>query len=128
MNELAVAAAIACCAAAGLYLALSRDLMNVVVGLLAIGAAANLFVFAAGRLGPALAPLVPEGRVAVPGAVANPLPQALVLTAIVIGFALACFAMALVLGLRQRARTTDVRQLRATEPEPNSGGDPGELP
>ena len=49
---------------------------------------------------------------------ANPLPQALVLTAIVIGFALLCFALVLVMQLVRRVGTDDALALRWVEPEP----------
>jgi multicomponent Na+:H+ antiporter subunit C len=50
------------------------------------------------------------------GSAANPLPQALVLTAIVIGFALVCFSLALVLRLIQRTGIDDALALRQAEP------------
>jgi multicomponent Na+:H+ antiporter subunit D len=84
--------------AAGAYLALSRDLFRVVVGLSVIGAALNLLVFASGRLDFAAPPIVVAGTQLLANA-ANPLPQALVLTAIVIGFALLCFSLVLVAAL-----------------------------
>ena len=97
MIEWALAASVVVVAAAGLYLASARDLVSIVVGLALLGSAVNLFVFAAGRLGEAAPPLVAPGAAAPLAAVANPVPQALVLTAIVIGFAFACFGIALAL-------------------------------
>jgi multicomponent Na+:H+ antiporter subunit C len=102
--------------AAGAYLVSSRDAVRVVAGLGLLGLAANLLVFGAGRPGPAAPPILPEGAQALSGA-ANPLPQALVLTAIVIGFAATCFACALFLRVREEWRTEDVDALRAAEPE-----------
>lgn len=78
---------------AGLYLALSRDVLRCVVGLALLGSAVNLLLLAAGRLGSAQ-PAVIEAGGRVLQEAANPLPQALVLTAIVIGFALFVFALA----------------------------------
>jgi multicomponent Na+:H+ antiporter subunit C len=104
-------------ASAGAYLALSRDVFRCVLGLAILGAAANLVLFAAGRLGSALPAVVPLGGEALEVA-ANPLPQALVLTAIVIGFALVCFSLALVLRLIQRTGIDDAQQLRQAEPLP----------
>ncbi|NIC40692.1 sodium:proton antiporter [Aquabacterium sp. A08] len=103
--------------AAGVYLALSRDAFRTVLGLAVLGAAANLVLFAAGRLGSAAPAVVPLGETALRDA-ANPLPQALVLTAIVIGFALVCFSLALVLRLIQRSGTDDALALRQAEPLP----------
>lgn len=101
--------------AAGVYLTLSRDLFRMVVGLSVIGAALNLLVFASGRLDSAAPPIVVAGTQVLANA-ANPLPQALVLTAIVIGFALLCFSLVLVVRLMRAADTDDVHRLRAAEP------------
>lgn len=131
IGEILLALAIACVAGVGLWLALGRDLIGIVVGLALIGTAANLFLFAAGRVVAHLPPLVPEGASTISGMVANPLPQALVLTAIVIGFALACFAIALVLALARRAaagRALDADKLRHMAPPAGSDGEPGRLP
>ena len=102
---------------AGLYLAQSRDVLRVVIGLVLLGNAVNLLLLAAGRLASAQPAVVPAGLTALSGA-ANPLPQALVLTAIVIGFALACFALVLVMQLVRELGTDDALALRLTEPEP----------
>jgi multicomponent Na+:H+ antiporter subunit C len=102
----------------GIYLALSRDVVRCVLGLAVLGSAANLVLFAAGRIGPAQPAVVPLGEEALAVA-ANPLPQALVLTAIVIGFALVCFSLVLVLRLIREARTDDAAALRLAEPLPD---------
>ena len=106
--------------AAGVYLALSRDLFRMVVGLSVIGAALNLLVFASGRLDSAAPPIVVEGTQILTNA-ANPLPQALVLTAIVIGFALLCFSLVLVVRLMRAADSDDAHRLRAAEPPHDAG-------
>lgn len=100
----------------GLYLALSRDVLRCVVGLALLGSAVNLLLLAAGRLGPHQPAVIPAGEQALEAAAANPLPQALVLTAIVIGFALMCFALVLVMQLVRRAGTDDALALRWVEP------------
>ncbi|MFN3888461.1 MAG: NADH-quinone oxidoreductase subunit K [Aquabacterium sp.] len=101
--------------ATGLYLALSRDVLRCVVGLALLGSAINLLWLAAGRLGPERPAIIEVGQQALQEA-ANPLPQALVLTAIVIGFALMCFALVLVMQLVRRVGTDDALALRLTEP------------
>ena len=128
MIEWALAASVIVVAAAGLYLASSRDLVSIVVGLALLGSAINLFVFAAGRLGQAVPPFIPAGATAPLAAVANPVPQALVLTAIVIGFAFACFGIALALALAARDSRADADALEQAEPPPRPDGSPGELP
>ncbi len=80
--------------AAGAYLMMSGRTLPYLFGLTMISNAANLLIFAAGRLTFGKPPLVPEGAVTVTRA-ANALPQALILTAIVIGFGLLVFALAL---------------------------------
>ena len=82
-------------AAAGTYLLLWRSLLRMLFGVILLSNAANLVLLVAGRTMRAAPPIVPEGMAAPAAAVANPLPQALVLTAIVIGFGLAAFAFVL---------------------------------
>lgn len=112
----AVACALWVTLAAGLYLALSRDVLRCVVGLALLGSAVNLLLLAAGRLRSARPAVVEAGGQLLQDA-ANPLPQALVLTAIVIGFALMCFALVLVKQLVRRTGTDDALALRLAEPE-----------
>jgi len=113
----ALALAVGIGAAAGVYLSLSRDLLRCVVGLSILGSAGNLLVFAAGRLSTAAPPIVLPGAAEL-GRAANPLPQALVLTAIVIGFALTCLSLVLVVRLVQVAKTDDADAVRFAEPPP----------
>jgi multicomponent Na+:H+ antiporter subunit C len=103
---------------AGLYLALSRDIFRCVIGLAILGAAANLVLYAAGRLGSTSPAVVPLGNQVLVDS-ANPLPQALVLTAIVIGFALVCYSLVLLLRLMRSAGTDDALELRHAEPRPD---------
>ena len=108
---------------AGVYLALSKDLFRCVLGLGLVGSGANLVVLASGRIELMNPAVVPLGETVLQNA-ANPLPQALVLTAIVIGFALLCYSLALALRLIQRANTDDAQQLRMAEPVPTDAVKP----
>ncbi len=109
--------AISLAVAAGVWLLLSRDIFRLVVGLAVLGSAANLAVFAAARPGSLVPPVIETGADRLSAAAANPLPQALVLTAIVIGFALLCFG--LVLGARLAGGGhDDPDRLPAAEPAP----------
>ena len=101
---------------AGIYLAMSRDVLRIVLGLALLGGGVNLLLFAAGRLGSAEPAVVPMGERVLAATAANPLPQALVLTAIVIGFALLCFSLVLVMRLINDTGTDDVLALRLAEP------------
>lgn len=96
--------------AAGVYLALSRDLFRMVVGLSVIGAALNLLVFASGRLDSAAPPIVVAGTQVLANA-ANPLPQALVLTAIVISMAGFSLVLGLLYVLSTRYHTADADEI-----------------
>ena len=71
----------------GLYMVLSRQLVRLLLGLSVLTTAVNLMLFLAGRIRSVQPPLIPEGTDRLQES-ADPLPQALVLTAIVIGFAL----------------------------------------
>ncbi len=89
--------------ACGVWLLLRARTFDVVLGLTLLGYGVNLFIFAMGRLKPGAAPFVDKGVVATLTTHADPLPQALVLTAIVIGFAMT--ALLLAIALRTRAET-----------------------
>lgn len=101
---------------AGVMLALSRDLFRRIVGLAVLGSAANLVVFMAARPGTLVPPLIEAGAGELAPAAADPLPQALVLTAIVIGFALLCFALVLGAWLVRQNGHDDSDRLLASEP------------
>ncbi len=91
--EFLVATGIGWVVAIGIYLLLRGRSFTVVLGLSLIGYAVNVFIFAMGRLWSGAPPiLAPDGS-----AYADPLPQALVLTAIVIGFATTGFVIELAL-------------------------------
>ncbi len=78
------------------YMFLARDLPRVLIGFVLLGTAANLTILASGRVGSIIPPLVEAGATALPANASNPLPQALILTAIVIGFGLAAFALMMI--------------------------------
>ncbi|MBT8043776.1 MAG: NADH-quinone oxidoreductase subunit K [Verrucomicrobiae bacterium] len=80
--------------AAGLYRLLGRTKIDTLVGLILLSQGANLIIFASGGL-KHNAPALLDGSD--PGSMADPLPQALVLTAIVIGFGILAFLLTLVL-------------------------------
>jgi multicomponent Na+:H+ antiporter subunit C len=101
--------------AGGVYMLLRRSIVKLVVGLILLGHGANLLIFLMGRLTPGQVPLVPAGETRPLEPFADPLPQALVLTAIVIGFGLQAFALVLMRRLYQVARTDDLDRLRTTE-------------
>ena len=107
----AVAAALCGCS---IYMILSRNLVRTVLGLSLLGTAVNLVIFQTGRFRSALPPLIPEGSEAL-GESADPVPQALILTAIVIGFALTVVLAALTLRAHRAHGTLSSGEIRAAE-------------
>ena len=108
---------------AGVYLSLSKDLMRTIIGLAILGTAANLVVFYSGHPGTMVSAIIDSGLTALPADAANPLPQALVLTAIVIGFALLCFALVLMVVIAKQTQTRNSEVLNSNEPKPNKNAD-----
>jgi multicomponent Na+:H+ antiporter subunit C len=113
-NVLAVAVGVL--VACAVYLVLSRDLVRVMLGLTILANGANLLIFTAGRVTRGAPPLIPGDLAAPEGAIANPLPQALILTAIVISFSLTAFALVLTYRAYVAMRTVDVDAMRLAEP------------
>lgn len=96
---------------AGAYLMLKRDLIRLIAGMILIGNAANLFIMASG-LRRGAAPILPgeSGE-----QFADPLVQAMVLTAIVISFAVAALALALVYRVYISHYSVDLSRISAAE-------------
>jgi multicomponent K+:H+ antiporter subunit C len=91
--EALVAIAIGTLTAVGIYLALRMRTFPVIVGLTVLSYAVNLFLFTSGRLTQNRAPIIGTSDV-----YADPLPQALVLTAIVISFGMTAVIMIMAIG------------------------------
>jgi multicomponent K+:H+ antiporter subunit C len=108
MNELVVALAIGVLTASGTWLLLRPRTFQVVIGLSLLSYAVNLFIVAMGRLQVNAAPIVAAAAGADPAAVADPLPQALVLTAIVINFAMTALLLVVLLAARGLTGTDHV--------------------
>ena len=92
-----VASAVGVLAASGVWLLLRARTFDVVLGLSLLSYAVNVFIFAMGRLATDAAPILRSGLAPTLANYADPLPQALVLTAIVIGFAMTALVLALAL-------------------------------
>jgi multicomponent Na+:H+ antiporter subunit C len=103
---------------AGAYLMLKRDLIRLIAGMILIGNAANLFIMASAlRRGEAA--ILPAS-----GSTADPLVQALVLTAIVISFATAALAMVLVYRVYTSHYSVDIQRLSLAEEEQSERDEP----
>lgn len=93
---------------AGIYLMLRRRLAQLIIGLGLLSNGTNLLIFSAGGLTRAHPPVLPEGAERLDPPYADPVPQALVLTAIVIGFGLLAFSLVLAHRVHESAGTDDV--------------------
>ena len=94
--------------ASGVYLLLRARIFPVVMGLTLISYAVNLFIFSMGRLTPGAPPIMPKGGFVDPTAYADPLPQSLVLTAIVISFATTALFLVVMIAARSATGTDHV--------------------
>jgi multicomponent Na+:H+ antiporter subunit C len=101
--------------AMGLYMMLRRSVVKLALGLALLSHASNLLVFAAGGLTRAAPPLIVEGANLPETPYADPLPQALVLTAIVISFGILAFTLALVHRAYGTVGTDDLDAMKATD-------------
>lgn len=100
-----------------IYLLLSKYVIRVLLGVALLGNAVNLLIFTAGRLTREVPPIIPS-HLDVPAVVtANPLPQALILTAIVISFSFFAFLLVLSFRAYQDLKSDDTETLRFAEPK-----------
>jgi multicomponent Na+:H+ antiporter subunit C len=89
---------------------LNTHLVRIIFGLALLEAGANLLLLLASFREGTVAPIIVDGSVA--GPMADPVPQALVLTAIVIGVGVLALALALVLRLYRAWGSLDIREIR----------------
>jgi multicomponent Na+:H+ antiporter subunit C len=103
---------------AGIFCLLRRSVVKLVLGILLLSQAANLVMFSSGGLERGQPPLITAEAKALPEGASDPLPQALVLTAIVIGFGVVAFALVLVHRAYHELGTDDVHAFDTTERDP----------
>jgi multicomponent Na+:H+ antiporter subunit C len=101
--------------AAGIYMMLRRSIVKLILGLAFLGHASNLLIFTVARLVRGKPPLIDLGERALTGIYADPLPQALILTAIVIGFGVQAFAVVLIKRVYQVVATDDMDRIKTTD-------------
>ncbi len=104
-----------------IYLILARNLVRILSGIVMLSNAVNLLIFVCGRIAGYAPPIIKEGqeRLSADIVSANPLPQALILTAIVISFALFCFILTLTFRSYEEMGTDEADNIREAEPEEN---------
>jgi multicomponent Na+:H+ antiporter subunit C len=109
--ELVLAIAVGVLYGTGFYMMLRRRLAQLIVGLGLLSNGTNLLIFTAGGLTRARAPIVPEGAQTLTMPYADPVPQSLVLTAIVIGFGVLAFSLVLAHRVHMTTHTDDIDQM-----------------
>lgn len=113
--ELLLAIAVGALYATGIYMMLRRSFVKLIIGLALISHGANLLIFAAGGLVRGSPALIPEGESHLAVEYSDPLPPALILTAIVISFAILAFTIVLVKRTYKEVGTDDLNQMRTTD-------------
>jgi multicomponent K+:H+ antiporter subunit C len=106
--EIVLSLGIAALAGSGMWLVMRPRTFQVILGLSLLSYAVNLFIVAMGRLQGGAAPILAERGVGNPAQYADPLPHALVLTAIVIGFATTALMLVVLLAARGLTGTDHV--------------------
>lgn len=94
------------------YLLLRRSMVKVILGVLLFGQGVNLLIFVSSGLSREPAAFVPEQGPVDWTTYVDPLPQALILTAIVIGFGVLAFTLALMRRTHQETQTDDLDRLK----------------
>lgn len=101
--------------ASGLYMMLRRSLVKLIIGLILLGNGANLLIFLLGRITKGKPPIIPGDSNVFLDAYADPVPQALILTAIVISFGLQSFAIVLIKRAYKVVKTDDIDKMNSTD-------------
>lgn len=112
--EALLAGAIGALYATGLFMMLRRSAVKLVIGIGLLSHAANLLIFTIAGLTRARPPILADAGADFVG-LADPLPQALILTAIVIGFAVQAFAVVLIHRVIEIVGTDDLDRMKATD-------------
>ena len=101
--------------AAGIYMLLRRSLLKLLIGLSLLGNGTNLLIFTVARLTRGRAPVIAMNESVLEPPFADPMPQALILTAIVISFGVTAFALALAFRAYRSVGTDDLDDMRSTD-------------
>jgi len=113
--EILLAIVIAVLFGAGLYLMLRRSLVKLVLGIAILGQAANMLIFVSSGITRGSPPFIKEGQEVLDSGAADALPQALILTAIVIAFGVLAFALVLVRQAYLAVGTDDLDEMNRTD-------------
>ena len=112
--EILLIAVIGLLYAAGIYMMLRRSLVKLIIGLILISHGVNLLIFLIGGIVKGKPPIIGETMDVITGIYVDPIPQALILTAIVISFGLQSFAIILIKRANKVVKTDDLDELNPT--------------
>ncbi len=101
--------------ASGIYMMLRRSMVKLILGLILLGNGANMLIFLLGRIVKGEPPIIADSAKILTEIYADPIPQALILTAIVISFGLQSFAIILVKRAYKVVETDDLDELNSTD-------------
>ncbi|HDP75320.1 MAG TPA: Na+/H+ antiporter subunit C [Bacteroidales bacterium] len=101
--------------AAGLYLMLHRGIVKLIIGIMMLSYATNLFIFLIARITRGVPAIINQAKEVLTPPFADPIPQALILTAIVIGFGIQAFVIVLIRKVYKVTGTSDMEKLNSTE-------------
>lgn len=113
--ETLMAIVVGCLFSGGLYMMMRRSIVKLIIGLALLSHATNLLIFLMGKLTQGSPAVIPPGVGGISPPFADPLPQALILTAIVIGFGVQAFAVVLIRRVYEVVKTDDLDELQSTE-------------
>lgn len=101
----------------GIYMMLRRSMVKLLIGIILLGNGANILIFLLGRITKGKPPVIPADSTVFVDIYADPVPQALILTAIVISFGLQSFAIVLLKRVYQILGSDDLDDLKTPEEE-----------
>ncbi|EMY81181.1 Na+/H+ antiporter subunit C [Psychroflexus gondwanensis] len=101
--------------ASGIYMIMRRSMVKLILGIILLGNGVNLLIFVLGRITKGEPPIIDSAEKVLEGVYADPIPQALILTAIVISFGLQAFAIILMKRTFKVLKTDDLDQLNTTD-------------
>ncbi|GGH22679.1 Na+/H+ antiporter subunit C [Sphingobacterium alkalisoli] len=103
--------------AAGVYMILRRSMVKLLLGIMLLGSGTNILIFLLGGITKGKPPVIDENAKIFQDAFADPIPQALILTAIVISFGLTAFAIVLLKRVYALVNSDDLDDLNTPEEE-----------
>jgi multicomponent Na+:H+ antiporter subunit C len=109
--EILISILVGCLYASGIYMLLRRSIVKMIIGLILLGNGVNLLIFLLGGISKGKPPIIASGV----SSFADPVPQALILTAIVISFGLQAFAIILIQRVFEILQTDDLDMIQKLE-------------